>query len=174
MKNSRKHYWMYLGIAGQTRNTPWTYKIVFSIPKIAGRLQLSKYNTDSKKRRKLPCLSLHLQVPLVIVYVKPGADEKSGWRRCGSGRFLGGTADLCALTGTVMQELWPGHNILERHLLHWQHFLSFFGNSQALQNSSRGTTFSFQSWFFSIFQGHRNSLGELFSNHTFNTHFSGP
>lgn len=175
MRKSRKQSWKYPGIAIQTRNTSSYTKLYFPfLIQKAYRPQLSKYNNmDSNKRRKLHCLSLYVQFPLVTVCIKPGAKEKSGWWCCSSGGFLGGTADLNALTETVMQELWPHGNIRKTFIALATFYLFFWQFTSTLELFKRNNFFFSVLILLSISRTQGVICGAV-SNHTFNTHFSGP
>lgn len=72
-----------------------------------------------------------------------------------------------------MQEHRLGHNILERHLLHWQLFPLFLAIHKNYRTLQEKQVFLFNLESSQYFKNSASS-GELFSNHICNTHFSGP
>lgn len=71
-----------------------------------------------------------------------------------------------------MQEHRLGHNILERHLLCWQVFSLFLAICKSYRTFQKKQVFLFNLDSSQYFKNSESS-GELFSNHIYNTHFSG-
>lgn len=71
-----------------------------------------------------------------------------------------------------MQEHRPGHNILERHLLHWQLFPFLLAIRKSYRPLQEKQVFILNLYSSQYFKNSESS-GELFTNHICNTHFFG-
>lgn len=71
-----------------------------------------------------------------------------------------------------MQEHRLGHNILERHLLHWQLFPFLLAIHKSYRTLQEKQVFLWNLYSSQYFKNSESS-GELFSSHICNTHFPG-